>query len=517
MQVLSIRALVAVATTMAAFSVDLGHSAAQGTDTNKLVRMAVALDVPNDLTPEVVCVATSNPCKGSGCPPSQLELGTLVSRHVLVGGDSAHKKPYRFDKDTITADTMQAYMFSWLRFLEQLWRGQQLDPAFHALERPLTSKCAEAHKMCLPELEIPYDSANPAQEQYLTCSKTELLSKTLPADSKRVVFLHVAFESAGTGAGVSSVALYGTVATITLNSKPASTRVVARVIGGDYAESLAIGTVERINLKLYPRCQSYSVLLPPRAPSVGLKRDGKDAVELEIGDGKPQACDAEANSGNAFTAMLPYRDDGKKKKIRVFAETDRSGDTTEFEASWSTPAPPRPVQLAYREIAIAWRVHCLMAKLSGDAVALDARKVEDGALVATASCPRITLVGAGSDCTLGDDRWGINKCVAIGAAHRARCQHSNSRPLRASSASLVRGRTSCPSGPTRSSTLDSSFHPTSRRRIARWWSACKTGRYGGVGKVIEYAPSRSKSAAKCSASSLAERPRQRATASHGSE
>lgn len=338
--------------------------------------MAVALDVTTSQTPEFLCVVTALPCQTGGCT-SQLAVSTLTAKGVLTRKSTT--KPYRFDKEAI-------------KDVHGL--------AFQNLKRAKDELCSEQHDLCQPELTIPVDPG--ANDQYITCGANDQ-----PTGSQRVAFVHLRFETPASGAAVKSIKLTGNAATVTLNAAVTSKYVFARVVGGDFAElpDAAIGTAERVNVTLHPRCDAYAVQLPPRAPTVRVGKEKSHASVALATSGGKTTCHSGPAIGSAFTVMIPYRDDGKEKTIRVTAQTIDKAQDSEFEASWTSPAPPRPILLGYREVSLQWRRHCLMAAPPEGAEALQAKRIRDDvehSVEATTTCPQIALVAAGTSCVLDD-------------------------------------------------------------------------------------------------------------------
>lgn len=356
-----------------------GTPARPGTPTTATpteTRMAVAFDVPSAQTPEFLCVVTAIPCPASGGCEPQFTITSLTASGVLAR--ASEDAAYHFDGAKISP---------------------KHDLAIQNLARTPSGLCSGAHDLCRPELRVP----EPGVEQYVTCGRNDL-----PTASKRVAFVHLRFDSGGSGAGVKWIKLSGTAATVSLNAVVHSRFTFVRAIGGDYAESAdaAIGTEERVNVTLHPRCEAYTVRLPPRSPSVRIKTEEAASddeqgvgVQLSIGDTK-RRCDPGTSSGNAFVAMVPYRANGEEKAIRVYAANELGTDTSEFEAAWSSATPPRPIQLGYREVSLTWRRHCFMGDPPHGAEELRTEVKDGNRTLATTTCPEATVVGAGTSCEI---------------------------------------------------------------------------------------------------------------------
>jgi len=340
----------------------------------KPARLAVAFDIAEDQSPEYVCFVTSTPCGNDPSCSGERELEPMIGKVLKRLERDATSSRFVFDAATITND-----------------QKITLGPAIHALKRHTSVACAGEHEQCQPEIVRPVDPRKPDKHHYMQCGQNDL-----PTGSSRVAFVDIAFDSDASGAGVKLVRLTGTVATVYFNAPITSSYLFGRVLGGDYVDSreAAIGTRERLNLTLHPRCLPYAVQLPPRAPSVRIQPNG---VHFQIG-GRDTACDAGDPGGarSSFTAMIPYRDDQREKMITVLTSSDLSNATGELEAAWVTAAPPRPVQLGYRSTSVVWTRHCLMPRSDEDA---DGETASPGQLP-IGSCPDVALVAAGSQCTL---------------------------------------------------------------------------------------------------------------------
>ena len=107
-------------------------------------------------------------------------------------------------------------------------------------------------------------------------------------------------------------------------------------IGGDYlADTVGLGTKERMVLPLHPRCTSSTILLPPRAQAVA-----PETLSVAL-DHKPMDGCVET-SAESLAVWLPYRPTEDVKTLRLAY----AGPSSSLVYEARGPSAPRPTRCA---------------------------------------------------------------------------------------------------------------------------------------------------------------------------
>lgn len=186
-----------------------------------------------------------------------------------------------------------------------------------------------------------------------------------------------------------------------------ASRVIGRIVGGDYAESPAIVMQnDHMDLPLVRRCQEHEVALPPAAGS------GDARVTLSLGDGgadratvQPSAeCRQNVSPNGHFRMLLPYLRRHSRRSVGVEVGKRERGTYARYEGSWFDFEPPDVLRLRHAAISFRWQRDCLYPL---------ERSPRTGKLRFV--CPEVSLLDAGIDhCTGTPSRaGGVDECAYL--------------------------------------------------------------------------------------------------------
>ncbi len=184
-------------------------------------------------------------------------------------------------------------------------------------------------------------------------------------------------------------------------------RVVASILGGDYAEGPA-RLIEKdssgsykVEMALSRRCQPHDIALPPVSLAgtarvrLFLRNRGPD------GDGSARDdahCDATILPGGHFTMTLPYVRETVRRKIQVEVGAKETYDYARYEGSWFDFAPPATIALRQAAISFKWTRHCLYPP-----------ERREGKL--ELDCPEVKLLDTGVTCSSKPE--GTKECAYL--------------------------------------------------------------------------------------------------------
>jgi hypothetical protein len=345
------------------------QAAAAFADTTR--KLIVTLDAPHESTPELFCIVGEQRCAERHC--SSL---------------SAFKEVMAFDDKTIRFGVPDAWSAPASKPLEAALRALSPRSASSRDDRDKGQQCG----LCTPEVTLLDLMGTPdALHGYVTCARN---GRATNSDRVAVAFLR--FHKHNVPAPVSHLELLGDHVTVYF-SKPVDVDDYEFLIsiGGDYlADTVGLGTKERMVLPLHPRCTSSTIALPARAETLAA-----ETLTATL-DGEPVNECIEPGA-KSISAWLPYRPSGDLKTLRL-AYASRATSVA-YEARWTGRAPPELMEAQHRQLEISWRKDCLVGALpAGSSAAW------------SASCPRATLPVAGAACELlgSSDQHCRYRCAA---------------------------------------------------------------------------------------------------------
>lgn len=330
-------------------------TAARADTTRKLI---VTLDTPHEASPELFCIVGEQRCSERHCN-SLSEIKDTMS----------------FDGTTI-------------RFDGTALRGAPAhEPLRHALTalslrspRSASSRAkGQQCRQCMPEVtRIEYMGTPDDLRGYITCAKNR---RTTNSDRVAVTFLR--FHKLNVPAPVSHLELLGDHVTVYF-AKPVEVDDYEFLIsiGGDYlADTVGLGTKERMVLPLHPRCTSSTIVLPARA-----RPRTPEVLSVTLDHEPMDGCIEEREE--SVSAWLPYRSSGDVKTLRLWYVSPTTSIV--YETPWTERAPPELLAARHRELELSWRKDCLVGSLPASGSGSDW----------SASCPRAILPAVGGSCQL---------------------------------------------------------------------------------------------------------------------
>ncbi len=332
------------------------HAAAAFADTTR--KLIVTLDTPHEASPELFCIVGEQRCSERHC--SSL---SAIKDAMSFDGAAIH-----FDATALRGELAHEPLRDALRALSP-----------RSPRTPSSRAKGQQCRACTPEVtRIEYMGTPDDLRGYITCAKNR---RTTNSDRVAVAFLR--FHKHNVPAPVSHLELLGDHVTVYF-SRPVEVDDYEFLIsiGGDYlANTVGLGTKERMVLPLHPRCTSSTIVLPartrPRAPetlSVTLDHEPMDGC-----------IEARAES---VSAWLPYRPSGDVKTLRLAYAS--STTSVVYEAPWTARAPPELLAARHRELELSWRKDCLVGALPASGTGADW----------SSSCPRATMPAVGATCAL---------------------------------------------------------------------------------------------------------------------
>jgi hypothetical protein len=357
--------------------------------------LVVSLDVPEERAPEWLCVIAKDSCRDeSECLVSELQELDLQP----LGGER-----YGFED----GEPLLVHVLRRVHLLRKL--PLEIDAALRALRRPVWSAadnlCSrEDQNGCRPELDLRQfkTTATPSYSSRLSgrivCGArpgAESVFDAAPGPGdhriRRVAFIGLTFsDPVKDTAGVQQITFVGTTANVTFD-RPLlqGTVTFAQVLGGDYApsEASAIGSNERVLVRLRPRCSRFVAELPGHVDPIR-------AVSIR-GESLDLACKAPERASRTLALEVPYTSTRAEKKLTVELGCDRRERGCKrderadvrgaLEARWTEALPPVPLKLGVRSLQFDWKrpIGCLADRWD------EATPADDRTW--SRSCPRATL------------------------------------------------------------------------------------------------------------------------------
>jgi hypothetical protein len=296
--------------------------------------LVITLQVPNDKTPEWVCVVSRNEC-----PASTLADRSCVSRPL---GSVGMKAVQENGISNLLRNAGWKPAVEDARYLPTEMPGglpTKMSDALSAIghtDRNPDNVCErEGHDGCLPSVALHHYEHHGTFGGALTCGGND-------SGSGRVLFLRLETNPVDTELAVTDVKVHGNVVNVVYAGTFADgSNTVVQTIGGDYAysEETAVDIKRSVLLRLHPRCTKYVAELPGNVARISQVVVSGQTCMVPYQD-----------SPRSLAVQVPYNASHGVDKMRVIYA---NGDVS--EATWTESLPQVPFSLGVRTLRFSWR------------------------------------------------------------------------------------------------------------------------------------------------------------------